>query len=98
VTLIETARREFYFTPAELGKRVGMTPKLFNQWLESCGFQRPSMAGMWGMTELGQPFGMYVNTERKQDGLPIQYTKWKAEVIEAAREVERDILKITETT
>jgi hypothetical protein len=72
-----------YFTPTELGKRIGTPARGMNQLLAKAGFQM-KRGEHWEVTDSGKGFARIYDTGKKHgSGVPIQQIKWSAEVIPA---------------
>ncbi|MEX3555590.1 MAG: Bro-N domain-containing protein [Burkholderia gladioli] len=70
-----------YFTPTELGQRIGASGRKFNLLLAVAGLQ--SKAGEeWEVTDAGKDFARIYDTgKRHGSGVPIQQIKWSAQVL-----------------
>jgi hypothetical protein len=72
-----------YFTPTELGKRIGTSARGMNLLLAEAGFQM-KRGEHWEVTDAGKDFARIYDTGKKHgSGVPIQQIKWSAEVIPA---------------
>lgn len=72
-----------YFTPTNLGKRIGLNGRKFNDRLAAAGFQA-KQGGEWELTATGRAFGRIFDTGKNHDsGVPVQQIKWAANVIDA---------------
>lgn len=74
-----------YFTPTELGKRIGVSGQKMNTMLSDAGM-RVKCGESWDVTDSGKPFARIYDTGKKHDsGVPVQQVKWSATVIEMLR-------------
>ncbi|MDE1139987.1 MAG: KilA-N domain-containing protein [Paraburkholderia tropica] len=72
-----------YFTPTELGKRIGTSARGMNLLLAEAGFQM-KRGEHWEVTDAGKDFARIYDTGKKHgSGVPIQQIKWSPEVIPA---------------
>ncbi|MFM0566947.1 BRO family protein [Paraburkholderia caledonica] len=79
--LVAENQESLYFTPTELGKRVGTSARSMNLRLAAAGFQVKN-GEYWELTETGRRFARIFDAGKKQgSGVPIQQIKWSAEVI-----------------
>jgi len=70
-----------YFTPTELGKRIGTSARGMNLLLAEAGFQM-KRSDAWEVTEAGKDFARIYDTGKKHgSGVPIQQIKWAANVL-----------------
>jgi prophage antirepressor-like protein len=75
-----------YFTPTELGQRLGESARAFNQRLAARGLQE-KRNGQWVPTETGRTFAVLLDTgKRHHDGTPVQQLKWLETVMSAVRD------------
>jgi hypothetical protein len=71
-----------YFTPTELGNRIGVNGRKFNERLAAAGFQ-VKHGKEWEVTDAGRAFARLFDTGKKHDsGVPVQQIKWAANVID----------------
>lgn len=70
-----------YFTPTELGKRIGVSARKFNLLLAEAGFQ--SKRGEdWEVSDAGPDFARIYDTgKRHGSGVPIQQIKWAEQTL-----------------
>ncbi|MBN5125273.1 hypothetical protein JY452_04525 [Stenotrophomonas maltophilia] len=70
-----------FFTPTDLGKRLGLSPQKFNRLLADRGLQA-KQDGQWCPTEAGKPFAVLLQVHKKQlAGTDVQQLKWKENVL-----------------
>lgn len=70
-----------FFTPTDLGKRLGLSPQKFNRLLADRGLQT-KQDGQWCPTEAGKPFAVLLQVHKKQlAGTDVQQLKWKENVL-----------------
>lgn len=70
-----------YFTPTELGERIGVSARKLNLLLAEAGFQM-KRGEVWEATETGKDFARIYDTgKRHGSGVPIQQIKWAATVL-----------------
>lgn len=70
-----------YFTPTDLGKRLGLSARKFNQLLADRGLQA-KRDGHWCPTGAGEVFGVMLQVhKRQQAGTDVQQLKWKETVL-----------------
>lgn len=83
-THMEAENQEaLYFTPTEIGKRIGTSARGMNLLLAEAGFQM-KRGEHWEVTDAGKDFSRIYDTGKKHgSGVPIQQIKWSAEVIPA---------------
>ena len=83
-THMEAENQEaMYFTPTELGKRIGTSARGMNLLLAEAGFQM-KRGEHWEVTDAGKDFARIYDTGKKHgSGVPIQQIKWSPEVIPA---------------
>ena len=83
-THIEAENQDgLYFTPTELGKRIGTSARGMNLLLAEAGFQM-KRGDHWEVMDAGRDFARIYDTGKKHgSGVPIQQIKWSAEVIPA---------------
>ncbi|WP_257806303.1 KilA-N domain-containing protein [Burkholderia glumae] len=83
-THIEAGNQEsLYFTPTELGKRIGTSARGMNLLLAEAGFQM-KRGEHWEVAEAGKDFARIYDTgKRHGSGVPIQQIKWSVEVLPA---------------
>lgn len=72
-----------YFTPTDLGRRLGVSAQKFNRLLVEHGLQE-KRDGLWCATEAGKAFGVLLQVHKKQQaGTDVQQLKWKETVLGA---------------
>jgi len=72
-----------YFTPSELGTRIGLSAQKLNQKLSDAGFQ-VKRGKAWEPTPAGKEFSRIYDTGKKHEsGTPVQQVKWAASVMDA---------------
>lgn len=72
-----------YFTPTELGARIGVSGAKLNQQLAAAGFQA-KRGTAWEPTSAGKEFSRIYDTGKKHgSGTPIQQIKWASTVMDA---------------
>jgi hypothetical protein len=72
-----------YFTPTELGRRIGTSARGMNLLLAEAGFQM-KRCEHWEVTDAGKDFARIYDTGKKHGSdVPIQQVKSSAEVIPA---------------
>lgn len=72
-----------FFTPTDLGKRLGLSPQKFNRMLADRGLQS-KQDGQWCPTEAGKPFAVLLQVHKKQQaGSDVLQLKWKETVLGA---------------
>lgn len=70
-----------YFTPTELGERIGVSARKLNQLLAEAGFQL-KRGDVWEVMDAGKDFARIFDTgKRHGNGVPIQQIKWAASVL-----------------
>lgn len=70
-----------FFTPTELGGRIGLSPQKFNRLLVEHGLQE-KRDGQWCPTEAGKAFAVLLQVHKKQQaGTDVQQLKWKESVL-----------------
>jgi prophage antirepressor-like protein len=70
-----------FFTPTELGERIGLSGRKLNLLLAEAGFQM-KRGEVWEATETGKDFARIYDTgKRHGSGVPIQQIKWAATVL-----------------
>jgi hypothetical protein len=80
---IEAENQEaLYFTPTELGARIGVSGVRLNQMLANTGLQI-KRGKVWEPTDSGKAFSRIYDTGKKHHaGTPIQQIKWAATVMD----------------
>jgi len=79
---LKNEKQERYFTPTELGKRIGLSAQTFNQKLVSLGLQEKHGKD-WVVLEKGKSLAVILDAGKKHsDGTPIQQIKWYESVLE----------------
>lgn len=83
-THMEAENQEsLFYTPTELGKRLGTSARNMNLLLAEAGFQM-KRGEQWEVNDAGREFARIYDTGKKHgNGIPIQQIKWSAEVIHA---------------
>ncbi|MGJ7484311.1 BRO-N domain-containing protein [Variovorax sp. LT2P21] len=70
-----------FFTPTELGKRIGTSARGVNLLLAEAGMQM-KRGDVWEVTEAGREFARILDTgKRHGSGVPIQQIKWSPSVL-----------------
>jgi len=70
-----------FFTPTELGRRLGISAQAFNRLLRDLGLQE-KRDGLWCPTEDGKVFSVLLQVHKKQHaGTDVQQLKWKESVL-----------------
>lgn len=70
-----------FFTPTELGKRIGTSARGVNLLLAEAGMQM-KRGDVWEVTEAGREFARILDTgKRHGSGVPIQQIKWSPSVM-----------------
>lgn len=70
-----------FFTPTELGERMGISARKLNLLLADAGFQH-KRGEVWEVMEAGRDFARIYDTgKRHGSGAPIQQIKWAATVL-----------------
>jgi hypothetical protein len=70
-----------FFTPTELGKRIGTSARGVNLLLAEAGMQF-KRNDTWEVTEAGKEFARIYDTGKKHgSGVPVQQIKWAANVL-----------------
>lgn len=70
-----------FFTPTELGKRIGTSARGVNLLLAEAGMQM-KRGDVWEVTEAGREFARILDTgKRHGSGVPIQQVKWSPNVL-----------------
>lgn len=73
--------QELCFTPTELGMRLCMSAKAFNQRLAERGMQT-HINGKWVPTDKGQQYAVILDTGKSHGGgTPVQQVKWRDSVM-----------------
>ncbi|MDH1792960.1 phage antirepressor KilAC domain-containing protein [Stenotrophomonas sp. GD03819] len=71
-----------FFTPTELGRRLGISAQRFNRLLKDHGLQE-KRDGQWCPTEAGKAFSVLLQVHKKQlAGTDVQQLKWKESVLD----------------
>jgi hypothetical protein len=79
LTHMET--EQAWFTPTDLGKRIGVSGRAFNLLLLEAGLQTKE-GEHWQPTALGKPLSRLMDTtKRHQDGAMVQQMKWSQDVL-----------------
>jgi prophage antirepressor-like protein len=81
-THLEAANQDSqFFTPTELGKRIGTSARGLNLLLAESGMQM-KRGDAWEVTDVGREFARIYDTGKKHgSGVPIQQIKWAATVL-----------------
>lgn len=75
-----------FFTPTELGQRIGMSAIRFNKELTARGLQE-KRNDVWCATNTGKTYSMLLDAGKKHsDGTPIQQLKWNERVLELLKQ------------
>ncbi|MCR8961183.1 Bro-N domain-containing protein [Variovorax sp. S2] len=70
-----------FFTPTELGKRIGASARGVNLLLAEAGMQM-KRGDVWEVTDAGREFARILDTGKKHgSGVPIQQVKWSPNVL-----------------
>lgn len=74
-------------TPTEVGKRIGISSRKINPFLEEKGLQRGyrdhKNRQCWELTDLGLQYAEYLDTGKKHsDGTPVRQIKWYESVVD----------------
>jgi hypothetical protein len=70
-----------FFTPTELGKRIGASARGVNLLLAEAGMQM-KRGDVWEVTEVGREFARILDTgKRHGSGVPVQQLKWSPSVL-----------------
>ena len=81
-TSMEAERQDQWFTPTELGQRIGFSGRGFNQMLAQAGLQTKH-EDVWEVSEVGKQFARMFDTGKKHgNGTPVTQVKWSPSVIE----------------
>lgn len=73
--------QELCFTPTELGARLCLSAKAFNQRLAERGMQE-RVNGIWAPTDKGRQYAVILDTGKSHGaGTPIQQVKWRDSVM-----------------
>lgn len=79
--LVADNQDALYFTPTELGKRIGTSARGMNLLLAEAGFQM-KRNDAWEVTDAGKDFARIYDTGKKHgSGVPVQQIKWAASVL-----------------
>lgn len=83
-THMEAANQEsLYFTPTELGKRIGVSARRMNALLAEAGLQ-VKRGEHWEATDAGRALSRIYDTgKQRSSGVPVQQVKWSADVLPA---------------
>lgn len=77
-----------FFTPTELGGRIGASARRLNQLLAEAGFQL-RRGEVWEVMDAGREFAKIYDTgKRHGSGVPIQQIKWSAAVLNILKQGE----------
>ena len=81
-THLEAERQDTqWFTPTELGQRIGLSAKAFNLRLASAGFQ-VKVGSAWEVTDAGKPHARLLDTGKSHgNGVPVVQIKWSPKVL-----------------
>jgi len=80
-THLVAEKQQLYFTPTELGRRVGKSAMVFNKGLERLGLQI-NVNKVWEVTEEGKRYSRIFDAGKSQGyGVPVQQIKWSDEVL-----------------
>lgn len=87
-----------FFTPKDLGERVGMSSQSFNKLLQRLGYQETERKGrrsVWRHTLKGEPWARYEDTARQHsDGAPVTALRWKAEILDELKKDAADLGRV----
>ena len=80
-TQLTAPTQERLLNPTELGKPLGLSPRVVNSRLQAKGYQIKGVAG-WELTASGKALGgIYLDTGKKHSsGVPVRQIKWPATV------------------
>ncbi|MEX3527072.1 MAG: hypothetical protein VB143_07030 [Burkholderia sp.] len=79
--LAAKSQESLYFTPTELGQRIGTSARKFNLLLGAAGFQF-KVGDAWEVSDVGMAFVRIYDTGKKHgSGVPVQQIKWSAQVL-----------------
>lgn len=83
--LVAANQVDQYFTPTELGARIGLSGRKFNELLAAAGLQVKN-GTTWSPTAAGQRYSRLLDTSKRHgSGVPVLQLKWAASVIDVAR-------------
>lgn len=75
------SQEALFFTPTELGSRIGLSARKFNLLLAEAGFQA-KRGDEWEVLEAGRDFARILDTgKRHGSGVPVQQIKWASTVL-----------------
>ena len=98
ITALPSGNDALYYTPKELGERVGLTPQSFNKLLQRLGYQdteRKGRRSVWRHTLKGEPWARYEDTARQHsDGAPVTALRWKADILEELKKDAADLGRV----
>jgi len=98
LTALPSGNDALYFTPKDLGERVGMSPQSFNKLLQRLGYQETERKGrrsVWRHTLKGEPWARYEDTARQHsDGAPVTALRWKAEILDELKKDAADLGRV----
>lgn len=84
-THLEAERQDtLWFTPTELGKRIGVPARQFNLLLAEAGLQ-VNRAGRWEPLEAARDMLRLLDTGKTYGGTPVTQIKWSADVLDCIR-------------
>lgn len=86
-THLQAANQEnAFFTPTELGKRVGASARELNLFLAEAGMQM-KRGDVWEVTDAGREFARILDTGKKHgSGVPVTQIKWSPTVLPLLRQ------------
>lgn len=88
-THLEAEKQEIYFTPTELGYRIGVSAITFNIMLAEIGLQK-KYSGHWIATPEGEKYCRVLDTgKRNSNGAMIQQVKWSQAVLDVLNQQEK---------
>lgn len=80
--LVAENQDALYFNPTELGARIKVSPRKFNELLASAGLQK-KQGSTWEPTEAGKAYSRRLDTgKRYGSGVMIQQVKWASTVLD----------------
>lgn len=81
IHLVAAKQDTQYFTPTDLGKRIGTSARGVNLLLAEAGLQMKRVDA-WEVTDAGREFARILDTgKRHGSGVPIQQVKWSPNVL-----------------
>lgn len=84
-THLEAERQDtLWFTPTELGKRIGVSARQFNLLLAEAGLQ-VNRAGRWEPLEAARDMFRLLDTGKTHGSTPVTQIKWSTDVLDCIR-------------